>query len=191
MDSHDTSSNTKTLKILYLEFHFNNSDLTEKCACHEWTLWRERTPSQSRLRRISTYVARRSTKLPIHLRSCQRVLPGRKSNTKARYRPMLTHIENVLKYFAGSTAFQAKPTSDTTRLIRPQLFHSLGKALPQYHLVWYKIVENWYISRRICSVLWVCWMKNWSLQDPCWDLTGYSRWLWSLGVYCWFEVVVI
>jgi len=35
MGSHDTSSNTKTLKILYLEFHCNISDLTDSCAGHE------------------------------------------------------------------------------------------------------------------------------------------------------------
>ena len=35
--SHDTSSNTKTLKILYLEFHCNILDLTDSCAGHAWT----------------------------------------------------------------------------------------------------------------------------------------------------------
>jgi hypothetical protein len=37
MRSYDTSSNTKTLKILYLEFHCNISDLTDSYAGHEWT----------------------------------------------------------------------------------------------------------------------------------------------------------
>jgi hypothetical protein len=54
------------------------------------------------------YAARRCTMLSIRVRSCQRILPCRKSNTKAR--SMLTHIENALN------AFQVQPTAKPSQI---------------------------------------------------------------------------